>query len=74
MREKYRQSDYKRFICRKTVTDDGEVAEKKIYSLNEEKILNEEKYDGFYAATKKKHILQNHDIAKARQMRSYSHL
>jgi transposase len=48
-REKYRQSDYKRFICRKTVTDDGEVAEKKIYSLNEEKILNEEKYDGFYA-------------------------
>lgn len=48
-KEKYRQSDYKRFISRTTVTDNGEVASKKIYCLNEEKILNEEKYDGFYA-------------------------
>ena len=48
-REKYRQSDYKRFISRTTVTEDGEVAEKNIYSLNEEKIQDEERYDGFYA-------------------------
>ena len=48
-REKYRQSDYKRFISRTTVTEDGEVAEKNIYSLDEEKILDEERYDGFYA-------------------------
>lgn len=48
-RERYRQSDYKRFISRKSVTKDGEIAEKKFYGLDEEKILNEEKYDGFYA-------------------------
>ena len=48
-REKYRQSDYKRFISRTTVTEYGEVAEKNIYSLNEEKIQDEERYDGFYA-------------------------
>lgn len=48
-RERYRQSDYKRFISRKSVTEDGEIAEKKLYGLDEEKILNEEKYDGFYA-------------------------
>ena len=48
-REKYRQSDYKRYISRTTVTEDGEVAEKNIYSLNEEKIQDEERYDGFYA-------------------------
>ena len=46
--ERSRQSDYKRFITKISVTDNGEVAEKKIYTLNEEKIADEEKYDGFY--------------------------
>lgn len=46
--ERSRQSDYKRFITKTSVTENGEVAEKKIYTLNEEKIAEEEKYDGFY--------------------------
>lgn len=48
-KEKYRQSDYKRFISRVSVTDAGEVAKTKTYALNEDRIAEEEKYDGFYA-------------------------
>lgn len=47
--ERTRQTDYKRFITRVDTTQDGEVAERKIYLLNEEKIRDEEQYDGFYA-------------------------
>ena len=47
--ERTRQTDYKRFITRIPVTENGEVAEKKIYALNQNKILDEEQYDGFYA-------------------------
>lgn len=43
------QNDVRRFIAGKSVTKDGEVAETEIYSLNEEAIANEERYDGFYA-------------------------
>ena len=47
--ERTRQTDYKRFITRIPVTNDGEVASKTAYALNEEKIRDEERYDGFYA-------------------------
>lgn len=47
--EKTRQTDYKRFITKISVTAQGEVAEKKVYELDEDKILEEEVYDGFYA-------------------------
>ena len=47
--ERTRQTDYKRFITRISVTEDGEVAEKKVYALNKDKIRDEEQYDGFYA-------------------------
>ena len=46
--ERSRQSDYKRFITKTAITDDGEIAEKKVYTLNESKITEEERYDGFY--------------------------
>ena len=46
---KSRQTDPKRFIKTTTVTNDGEIAEKKSYSIDEEKYLEECKYDGFYA-------------------------
>ena len=46
--ERTRQSDFKRFITKTSVTGNGEVAETKVYSLNEEKIIEEQKYDGFY--------------------------
>ena len=44
-----RQNDFKRFISKTTVTSDGEIAKKVIYSIAEEKVDNEAKFDGFYA-------------------------
>ena len=47
--ERTRQTDYKRFITKTSVTEEGELAEKEVFTLNEERIREEEKYDGFYA-------------------------
>ena len=47
--EKKLQTDYKRLITKTSLTDNGELADKHIYSLNEERIHEEEMYDGFYA-------------------------
>jgi transposase len=47
--KKHRWNDYKRFIEKKTCTDDGEVAENEIYNLNTSLIESEAVYDGFYA-------------------------
>lgn len=44
-----RQNDCKRFISKTTITPDGEVAKKIVYSIDEEKIANEASFDGFYA-------------------------
>ena len=46
--DKYRQTDYKRFISKTNVTKEGEVANNKVYSINIEQIEKEEKFDGFY--------------------------
>ena len=46
--DKCNQNDFKRFIKKTSITQDGEVAEKKILSLNSETIQKEEKFDGFY--------------------------
>lgn len=43
------QNDPHRFISRKTVTEDGEICSEEIVSLNTAAILEEERYDGFYA-------------------------
>lgn len=43
-----KQTDYKRFLSRKTCTDDGEKATHTFFDLKEEKIKKEEQYDGFY--------------------------
>ena len=45
---KPRQNDYKRFIRKTTCTNDGEVAEKELYSIDTEVIAKEEAFDGFY--------------------------
>lgn len=39
----------KRFVEEARITPDGEIAEKSILTLNNNKILEEERYDGFYA-------------------------
>lgn len=43
------QNDPMRFVKKTSITSDGEIAEKKIYSIDEEQIQKEEMYDGFYA-------------------------
>jgi transposase len=45
------QNDYRRFINSTNSTDNGEIAENTNYSINEDLIQEEEKYDGFYALT-----------------------
>lgn len=46
--DKNNQNDYKRFITRTAITEDGEIAEKKVLTINQEQIAKEEQYDGFY--------------------------
>ena len=45
------QNDYRRLINSISLTDNGEVAENKSYTINQELIEEEEKYDGYYALT-----------------------
>lgn len=44
-----RQTDSKRFVKEIAVTTNGEIAGEKSYSIDEDKFLEECKYDGFYA-------------------------
>jgi transposase len=46
--DKVNQNDFKRFITKTSITNDGEIAEKKILSLNTNQIEKEQIYDGFY--------------------------
>ena len=46
--DKCNQNDYKRFILKTNVTDDGEVAENHVFTINQTAIAEEEKYDGLY--------------------------
>ncbi len=41
-------NDYKRFIVNTSITEDGEIANKEIYSINNDTISKEMAYDGFY--------------------------
>ena len=45
------QNDYRRFIDTLNSTDNGEIADNISYSINQDKIKEEEKYDGYYALT-----------------------
>ena len=47
--DKPKQNDFKRFISTTVTTEDGTEATKKQYSINQDVILEEMKYDGFYA-------------------------
>ena len=44
-----RQNDYKRFIEVIPITDEGQMADKTVYRLDESRIAGEEVYDGLYA-------------------------
>lgn len=43
------QNDPARFIQKTSITSDGEIADKSVYELDEERIREEAMYDGFYA-------------------------
>ena len=45
------QNDYRRLINSISSTDNGEIAENKSYTINQELIEEEEKYNGYYALT-----------------------
>lgn len=45
---KPKQNDYKRFIKNTTCTKDGEIADKTVFSINEDIIAQEAAFDGFY--------------------------
>lgn len=47
--KKANQNDYKRFVKKMSITEDGEVAGKDLYSLDTAVITGEEIFDGFYA-------------------------
>lgn len=47
--KKANQNDYKRFVKKMSVTEDGVVAGKDLYSLDTAVIAGEEIFDGFYA-------------------------
>jgi len=47
--KKARPNDFKRFISTISVTNEGEVAEKDVHSINADAIASEEVFDGFYA-------------------------
>ena len=47
--KKAKQNDPKRFIKTTSITNDGELAEKSIYEINQSVIDEEAKYDGLYA-------------------------
>ena len=50
-RKSKNQNDHRRFINVTSFTDDGEVADNASYTLNQDLIDEEEKYDGYYALT-----------------------
>lgn len=45
---KCHSNDFKRFIAKKSITPDGEIAAKNLYSIDAELILKEEMFDGYY--------------------------
>lgn len=47
--DKKRATDFKRFIESETITNDGEIADTVIYSINQERIDKEAFFDGYYA-------------------------
>ena len=51
IRKGVNQNDVRRFIVVDSVTENGEVAEKKVFSIDRERFEEESEYDGFYAVT-----------------------
>ena len=47
--KKSNPNDYKRFISKTSATNNGEIADKELFSINDALVVQESAYDGFYA-------------------------
>ena len=47
--DKCKATDYRRFIARKKITSNGEIATQTVYTIDDNVIEKEAQYDGFYA-------------------------
>lgn len=66
--KKIRDNDIRRFIRETKVTSDGEIADRSIVSLDENKIMEESLYDGFYAVVTNLEA-EAHEIAQINKNR-----
>ena len=62
-------NDFRRFITDEKVTPEGEIAEKSLQYINQDKINEEQKYDGFYALSTNLQDEEPSQIVKANHQR-----
>ena len=58
------QNDPHRFIVREKVTKDGEICSEEVVCLNTEAIMEEERYDGFYAVCTNRNGMRVEEVVK----------
>ena len=69
VRAKKNTNDFRRFITTINCTKEGEIAEKKVQSIDEDYIRQEERFDGFYAVSTNLADEEPSEIAKANHQR-----
>ena len=58
------QNDPRRFIVREKVTKDGEICSEEVVCLNTDAIMEEERYDGFYAVCTNRNNMRVEEVVK----------
>ena len=58
------QNDPHRFIVREKVTKDGEICSEEVVCLNTDAIMEEERYDGFYAVCTNRNGMRVEEVVK----------
>ena len=58
------QNDPHRFIVREKVTKDGEICSEEVVCLNTDVIMEEERYDGFYAVCTNRNNMRVEEVVK----------
>lgn len=69
VRAKKNTNDFRRFITTINCTKEGEIAKKKVQSIDEDYIRQEERFDGFYAVSTNLADEEPSEIAKANHQR-----
>ena len=63
------QNDPHRFIVREKVTKDGEICSEEVVCLNTDAIMEEERYDGFYAVCTNLNDMSVEEVVKINRKR-----